>query len=544
MWLNDSTQTVETTSFSPWNMEQQNRWASGGAQYNGLASCDERLRAIVPPAFRNSNAKVVWQDSKSLEANVNEALGISNCYGALSSQYSEQNCLNGSVQNSYPNGGSVWNQNDTVRSNLWEYNGASPTPIPNGFNAPILGNNALPPKGWCGPEDQWDNISKRNVSFAYAPPPAFNNPANNGWQQNNFRNFPLPGARFTGATPYDGNMVNGPNMQSSGMPSPVGAPPQRSRLQSLWNAGPPTNNVMAGICVPPPNRDYNMMNSSGSFMSSNGVNGMNYGVPKAQYGPPFNNSVSSQLPVGPVNPSATSNSFMGEDSMWQDPNQELRKWQRDTGTAIWGDPEKQTSEIHRWLPPIEDDEVQSNDSDPKRKKIVVMGWGDAPASFNSSKSSVGPNSGISSIGQPNWVRKSSQPLGPTSNALFDSSVLNKALSSQTLNKITSVLCQDELASFVAAVQLNSAMNIDGGLASNVPFNNGLSGMNEPLKNDMRDYTLLKMNVSDNRSKSREMTVGNGLAALSEAATATMPRFGDSLLEVTTGLDQPKSLFSF
>lgn len=30
-----------------------------------------------------------------------------------------------------------------------------------------------------------------------------------------------------------------------------------------------------------------------------------------------------------------------DDSVWHDPNGELRKWQRDTGTGIWGDPTKQ-----------------------------------------------------------------------------------------------------------------------------------------------------------------------------------------------------------
>lgn len=77
------------------------------------------------------------------------------------------------------------------------------------------------------------------------------------WQQNGVR-IPPPGARFTPSTPYDGNLLNNPTMQSSGMPSPISAPPQRSRLQSLWSAGPAANNVMAGICVPPPNREYNV----------------------------------------------------------------------------------------------------------------------------------------------------------------------------------------------------------------------------------------------------------------------------------------------
>lgn len=35
--------------------------------------------------------------------------------------------------------------------------------------------------------------------------------------------------------------------------------------------------------------------------------------------------------------------FMGDNAVWQDPDGEVRKWQRDTGTGAWGDPEKQSS---------------------------------------------------------------------------------------------------------------------------------------------------------------------------------------------------------
>jgi len=32
---------------------------------------------------------------------------------------------------------------------------------------------------------------------------------------------------------------------------------------------------------------------------------------------------------------------LSEDSVWQDPNGDLRKWQKDTGTSIWGLDKKQ-----------------------------------------------------------------------------------------------------------------------------------------------------------------------------------------------------------
>lgn len=46
------------------------------------------------------------------------------------------------------------------------------------------------------------------------------------------------------------------------------------------------------------------------------------------------------FPMGTFQPNVQS-----DDSMWQDPNGELRKWQRDTGTGAWGDPAKQNGKL-------------------------------------------------------------------------------------------------------------------------------------------------------------------------------------------------------
>jgi hypothetical protein len=41
--------------------------------------------------------------------------------------------------------------------------------------------------------------------------------------------------------------------------------------------------------------------------------------------------------------------YANSDLIWHDPNGDLRKWQRDTGTAAWGDPAKQSGQqIKRW----------------------------------------------------------------------------------------------------------------------------------------------------------------------------------------------------
>uniref|UniRef100_A0AC34QX55 Uncharacterized protein n=1 Tax=Panagrolaimus sp. JU765 TaxID=591449 RepID=A0AC34QX55_9BILA len=76
-------------------------------------------------------------------------------------------------------------------------------------------------------------------------------------------------------------------------------------------------------------------------------------------------------------------SMPNDDAFWQDPNGELRKWQRDTGTAVWGDPAKQnSSEIRRWIqPPSDSDEENILTPDPLRegKEDMESGWGPPPA---------------------------------------------------------------------------------------------------------------------------------------------------------------------
>lgn len=52
---------------------------------------------------------------------------------------------------------------------------------------------------------------------------------------------------------------------------------------------------------------------------------------------------------------------MNDDSVWHDPNGDLRKWQRDTGTAAWGDPTKQSGQpIRRWQQADENDPLGGN----------------------------------------------------------------------------------------------------------------------------------------------------------------------------------------
>uniref|UniRef100_A0A914HV43 Uncharacterized protein n=1 Tax=Globodera rostochiensis TaxID=31243 RepID=A0A914HV43_GLORO len=70
-----------------------------------------------------------------------------------------------------------------------------------------------------------------------------------------------------------------------------------------------------------------------------------------------------------------------DDSIWQDPNGELRKWQRDTGTSIWGDPAKQsTIPIQRWHQFTADEVVAKSNILAKEGgvEVVESGWGELP----------------------------------------------------------------------------------------------------------------------------------------------------------------------
>uniref|UniRef100_A0A1I7RTY7 Protein Gawky n=1 Tax=Bursaphelenchus xylophilus TaxID=6326 RepID=A0A1I7RTY7_BURXY len=83
-------------------------------------------------------------------------------------------------------------------------------------------------------------------------------------------------------------------------------------------------------------------------------------------------------------------SMMNDDSFWHDPNGDLRKWQRDTGTAHWGDPAKQQGQqIRRWTQVEEEDSLVGSSSnnqaspdslkkDQDENHLPETGWGELP----------------------------------------------------------------------------------------------------------------------------------------------------------------------
>ncbi|EYC35344.1 hypothetical protein Aduo_019670 [Ancylostoma duodenale] len=100
----------------------------------------------------------------------------------------------------------------------------------------------------------------------------------------------------------------------------------------------------------------------------------------------------NQFPIGGV-----------DDLMWHDPNGDLKKWQRDTGVSLWGDPEKNNERpVRLWMIgegeeedlevalmkcPVPQKKVDGTNEDgsarlpfpiPSKRPIVVTGWGELP----------------------------------------------------------------------------------------------------------------------------------------------------------------------
>uniref|UniRef100_A0A8R1XZ55 GW182 middle domain-containing protein n=1 Tax=Onchocerca volvulus TaxID=6282 RepID=A0A8R1XZ55_ONCVO len=81
---------------------------------------------------------------------------------------------------------------------------------------------------------------------------------------------------------------------------------------------------------------------------------------------------------------------MNNDMMWHDPNPKQKKVQRDTGTAIWGDPSQQPVEIKRWKEAEVDDYSHIQSAMPSGGD-----WNIIAISSNGSAICTGVNGGIS-----------------------------------------------------------------------------------------------------------------------------------------------------
>lgn len=115
---------------------------------------------------------------------------------------------------------------------------------------------------------------------------------------------------------------------------------------------------------------------------------MQMGAPAPFGMPPKQQAAPGQFPIAGA-----------DDLMWHDPNGDLKKWQRDTGVSLWGDPEKCNERpVRLWMvdegeeeeletallkcpvPPKrnEDGTARLPFNLPSKRPIVVTGWGELP----------------------------------------------------------------------------------------------------------------------------------------------------------------------
>uniref|UniRef100_A0A8R1XTW2 GW182 middle domain-containing protein n=1 Tax=Onchocerca volvulus TaxID=6282 RepID=A0A8R1XTW2_ONCVO len=446
MWAPIESSQAETASLNSWSIEQQqNRWG-GVSDYSNNAAFDEHMRSIVPPAFRNSNAKVVWQEPKSLEANINETLGI--WQATPLNQFSlEQEPLSGT--NHFPpsfagcGAANGWSQPE-IEQRSWDMSTQSQTvraAVP--FCGGLTQN-----KLWPNDEQVWGGAQRPPVFPTGPPPPAYAA----SWQQNAPRGNVFPLSTRFNSPPFESNAVMGNWVQRS-MNEPVQPPvppssippPQRSRLQNVWGGTPAVNNTVNGMYLPPPTVEYSMPNGLTQWNPSTGSGGAVVTAvpvgPKPQFTQNFVNRSPPPSTFNSYSQVSKSDSFMGENAVWQDPEGEVRKWQRDTGTAAWGDPEKQQKEIKRWLIPA-GKEYDNSDNESIRA-IAPLGWGDLPSKTSSNNAAPISTNSISS-----WPTKSVPATIATasSNAGWNNRSTSAIAKSVTIPSLWEILSDHQSAS--------------------------------------------------------------------------------------------------
>uniref|UniRef100_A0A0N5BIS9 Protein Gawky n=1 Tax=Strongyloides papillosus TaxID=174720 RepID=A0A0N5BIS9_STREA len=205
-----------------------------------------------------------------------------------------------------------------------------------------------------------DNNMKQNMHHGYIPRNDINFPRNN--MNSGFNNTPN----------MLWNQNNNLNSQYINPRIPIGHHHEipLPRQNTNQNINPPHVNV-GGNQLPVQGGNRNISNqhenrnkhdSTSSMVLGNTTNHSNIQTPTENPGNVFSNA---------------------EDSYWRDPNGEMKKWQRDTGTAAWGDPEENNnSTIKRWMIPsipdlLEGDHMISGIEKENGVKIVIArGWGD------------------------------------------------------------------------------------------------------------------------------------------------------------------------
>ncbi|KAJ1352739.1 hypothetical protein KIN20_009160 [Parelaphostrongylus tenuis] len=375
----------------PWRSHDQPQqpWASGmpgGGASGGQAGWGH----MSPQQMRNP-----WQDPNALAQGVNDALGIGAAPGGQASWGAPMGAapgdfggMNGMMD---PPGGSDWigatpglNQmpiwsdlQKQEHDGYWKHQQQA-----GGWGGPPSGMGAWPPRQIHpnAPPPQHGGQGQPPRMFVQRPPQVW--PPNGGMMGG-----PPVGKQ---AMPWDQQRITGIPRGGMGRGGPAGGryPPGGMDM----SVPPPIDLPLSGMSgmrqMAPPN-------AAGAWkpeisVAPNGIRGPaafgQMAAPLIMSGKP--QAAPNQFPIGGV-----------DDLMWHDPNGDLKKWQRDTGVSLWGDPEKNNERpVRLWMVgegEEEDLEValmkcpvpQKKNEDgtarlpfpiPSKRPIVVTGWGELP----------------------------------------------------------------------------------------------------------------------------------------------------------------------
>ncbi|XGW35117.1 hypothetical protein V3C99_018833 [Haemonchus contortus] len=382
----------------PWRSQHdqpQQPWASGmpgGGASGGQAGWGH----MSPQQMRNP-----WQDPNALAQGVNDALGIGATPGGQASWGAPMGAapgdfggMNGMMD---PQGGSDWmgatpglNQmplwsdlQKQEHDGYWKHQQQA-----GGWGGPPSGMGAWPPRQIHpnAPPPQHGGHGQPPRMFVQRPPQVW---APNGgmmggppvgkqampWDQQRLTGMPRGGMGRGG--PAGGRYP--PGGMDMSVPPPIDLPLQLSGMSGMRQMAPPN---AAGTWKPEIGVAPNGIRGPAAFGQM--------AAPLIMSGKP--QAAPSQFPIGGV-----------DDLMWHDPNGDLKKWQRDTGVSLWGDPEKNNErtvrlwaigeaeeedlEVSLMKCPVPQKKVDGSNEDgsarlpfpiPSKRPIVVTGWGELP----------------------------------------------------------------------------------------------------------------------------------------------------------------------
>uniref|UniRef100_A0AC35U1V7 Protein Gawky n=1 Tax=Rhabditophanes sp. KR3021 TaxID=114890 RepID=A0AC35U1V7_9BILA len=208
-----------------------------------------------------------------------------------------------------------------------------------------------------------------------------------------------------------GVMWNNQNMNSQYVNHrlPLNPPDMPMQRQSN-NQQPPMNNPSHG---PLSTMNVNNTRNMNSPMENRSLkhDATTNNVPVSLNNNPIqqHNNANTGAPVEPAGGNVFAQAT--EDSYWRDPNSDIKKFQRDTGTGVWGDPENINAKpIQRWgvklLPDLVDtDDINQVEKENGVKYIVARGWGEEVTCSSSSGLNSPQLKSGNSVGSPLYSTK-------------------------------------------------------------------------------------------------------------------------------------------